>query len=722
LSADSFNGEDQDNTRQMVDGAQTAATGSEGVECHKGKADELVVGEIIGDHYQVLGWLGSGAMGSVYRVRHDMLQQEYALKTISQQDPERWRRFQNEAQAIARLSHPNLISIYNFGLHRQRPYYVMDLLDGLDLGEKLKRDGALDAADALPIFIEVCAGIGYAHSKGVVHRDIKPSNIVLLKPKPGISVRSKVLDFGIAKLLDSARLQDLTRAGEVFGTPFYMSPEQCQGKAVDSRSDIYSLGCTIFETLSAELPIQGGNALETMLLHVSEAPRKLSQVSGKVSSPELELILARTLAKDPAHRYQTMEHLGRDLGQVLQARPLSRKPEGQALTSETFGSIRGTTVSHANATADGDAHTGASQTTSIIRPVAYLGVVLLVVAACFFVGGVWIFAKRSSPPAPAQRGAASTVDSREVDSPGSAKQQHAFPKGVLYDKIDHSVRQVASASLKVRAPFSSLGDDFGYPVKNFTFPDDVVIGQIGKMGEGPYAATGKLAFPPDVLLQFSPDEIVTQPYKINCLQRFKRGDIFALRIKNCPVSDQLLILGADIPGVCRLDLSGASLLTEKIGPALAKFDSVEFCDVSDTGLSGIVVARLGCWDKVRTFYYAHGKAVEPVIEKLPQCRHLTKLGFKGCVLSSRDFALLASCRGLTNLDLDDTNLRTADLKGLARLPKLSELCLRNTPLDKSALPVLRHFKALKHLYILTPSTDPQLVGALRGGLPGVEVN
>jgi hypothetical protein len=98
------------------------------------------------------------------------------------------------------------------------------------------------------------------------------------------------------------------------------------------------------------------------------------------------------------------------------------------------------------------------------------------------------------------------------------------------------------------------------------------------------------------------------------------------------------------------------------------------------------------------------------------------LGFKGCVLSSRDFALLASCRGLTNLDLDDTNLRTADLKGLAKLPKLSELCLRNTPLDMSALPVLRHFKALKHLYILTPSTDPQLVGALRGGLPGVEVN
>lgn len=721
MSADSFNGEDQHKTIQMVDGAQTAATGSEGLKSDEAKAGELVVGEIIGDHYQVLGWLGSGAMGSVYRVRHNMLQQEYALKTISQEDPECWRRFQNEAQAIARLSHPNLISIYNFGLHRQRPYYVMDLLDGLDLGEKLRRDGALDAAEALPIFIEVCAGIGYAHSKGVVHRDIKPSNIVLLKPKPGISVRSKVLDFGIAKLLDSARLQDLTRAGEVFGTPFYMSPEQCQGKAVDSRSDIYSLGCTIFETLTAQLPIQGGNALETMLLHVSEAPRKLSQVSGKAFSPDLELILARTLAKDPAHRYQTMEHLGRDLGQVLQARPLSRKPEGQALTSDTFGSIREATVAHTDATADGDAHSGASRTRSVIRPVAYLGMVLLVVAACSFVGGVWMFVKRSSPLAPVQQRSASTFDSGAADTSGFAKQQHASPKG-LYDNIDHSARQVASASLKVGTPFSSLGDDYGYPVKNFTFPDDVVIGQVGKMGDEPYAATGKLAFSPGDHLQFSPDEIVTQPYKINCLQRFRRGDIFTLRIKNCPVSDQLLILGADIPGVCRLDLRGASSLTEKIEPALAKFDSVEFCDVSDTGLSGIVVARLGCWDRVRMFYYAHGKAVEPVIEKLPQCRHLTNLGFKGCVLSSRDFALLASCRGLTNLDLDDTNLRTSDLKGLAKLPKLSELCLRNTPLDKSALPVLRHFKALKHLYILTPNTDPQLVGPLRGGLPGVEVN
>jgi hypothetical protein len=468
-----------------------------------------------------------------------------------------------------------------------------------------------------------------------------------------------------------------------------------------------------------------------MLLHVSEAPRKLCQVSGKDLAPDLELILARTLAKDPAHRYQTMEHLGRDLSQVLQARPLSRKPEGQALTSETFGSSREATVagtdlrSGARADAktyDDSPNTGTSPAPSVIRPVAYLGVVLLVVAACFFVGAVWTFVKRSSPPAPVQPRSASSFDSRGADRSGFAKQQHASPKGVLYDNIDHSARQVASASLKVLTPFSSLGDDYGYPVKNFTFPDDVVIGQIGKMGDEPYAATGKLAFSPGDHLQFSPDEIVTQPYKINCLQRFRRGDIFALRIKNCPVSDQLLILGAGIPGVCRLDLRGASSLTEKIGPALAKFDSVEFCDVSDTGLSGIVVARLGCWDRVQMFYYAHGKAVESVIEKLPQCRHLTNLGFKGCVLSSRDFALLASCRGLTNLDLDDTNLRTADLKGLAKLPKLSELCLRNTPLDMSALPVLRHFKALKHLYILTPSTDPQLVGALRGGLPGVEVN
>lgn len=124
MSADSFNSEDQDKTRQMADGAETAATGSEGLESDEANAVELVVGEIIGDHYLVLGWLGSGAMGSVYRVRHDILQQDYALKTISQEDPERWRHFQNEAQAIARLSHPNLISIYNFGLHRQRPFML----------------------------------------------------------------------------------------------------------------------------------------------------------------------------------------------------------------------------------------------------------------------------------------------------------------------------------------------------------------------------------------------------------------------------------------------------------------------------------------------------------------------------------------------------------------------------------------------------------------------
>ena len=163
-------------------------------------------GDIVGGNYRIINFIGKGAMGKVYRAQHEMMPREYALKTLTENQvtEESWRRFQVEAQSIARMSHPNVVVIYNLGIHNDfLPYYVMDLLSGESLFDRLNRVEVLSLQEAIPIFTQVCDGLGYAHKKGIVHRDIKPDNIFLLKePEPsGVSV--KIVDFGIAKLSDA---------------------------------------------------------------------------------------------------------------------------------------------------------------------------------------------------------------------------------------------------------------------------------------------------------------------------------------------------------------------------------------------------------------------------------------------------------------------------------------------------------------------------------------
>ena len=160
--------------------------------------DELEAGDLV-DDYEILGLLGTGGMGYVYEARHRVLNKVYALKTIKADrlNETIWRRLQVEAQAIARMNHPNIVGIHNFGMHEGRPFYAMDLLKGTSLAEKLKK-GPLPLEQALQIFIEVCCGLNYAHKKGIIHRDIKPGNIILLQSADASGAKVKIVDFGIA--------------------------------------------------------------------------------------------------------------------------------------------------------------------------------------------------------------------------------------------------------------------------------------------------------------------------------------------------------------------------------------------------------------------------------------------------------------------------------------------------------------------------------------------
>ena len=277
-------------------------------------------GDLVGGTCTVLDYIGRGAMGHVYRVRHNALNAEYALKLLSsdQFNEEAARLFKRESYAITKLSHPNIVRIYESGLDNGKlPYYAMELLVGKDLGKKIRTTGPLDVTEAASIFIEVCKGLSYAHSEGVVHSDIKPSNIFLLD-KPGASrEKVKVVDFGIVKF---SRAKDLEHPeGDVQGTPYYMSPEQCMGERLDARSDIYSLGCTLFEALTNKLPFSGEDPSATMLMQVRDPAPTLSSITGGKEYPEaMEVVIAKSMAKDPAQRYQTMNEMSQALAAVIE--------------------------------------------------------------------------------------------------------------------------------------------------------------------------------------------------------------------------------------------------------------------------------------------------------------------------------------------------------------------------------------------------------------------
>jgi eukaryotic-like serine/threonine-protein kinase len=191
---------------------------------------DLQAGDTVGGTYCILSHLGRGGMGHVYEVEHIMLRQTYALKILTSEKPSEtgWRRFQTEARSIAKLDHPNIVKVHNLGIHNEKmPYYVMDLLEGETLSASIRRLGRINPDDAIDMFIAICDGLSYAHSRGIVHRDIKPSNIMLILQKN--RVVPKLVDFGLVKLVAGGALapsQQLTASGEVFGSPLYMSPEQ----------------------------------------------------------------------------------------------------------------------------------------------------------------------------------------------------------------------------------------------------------------------------------------------------------------------------------------------------------------------------------------------------------------------------------------------------------------------------------------------------------------
>jgi tRNA A-37 threonylcarbamoyl transferase component Bud32 len=278
-----------------------------------------LVGTTFAEKYEIISILGEGGMSVVYKARHKYMERIVAVKLLHEHlvgDPLAVQRFERESKAASSLSHQNIVTVHDFGMTKKgQAYFVMDCLEGESLGEVLERDVRLTLADAISIFKQTCDGLEHAHKKGIVHRDLKPSNLVLIKQDDG-SVLVKIVDFGIAKVIpkDGQAKQQLTQTGEIFGSPLYMSPEQCNGSELDHRSDIYSLGCLMYETLAGVPPFIGDNFINTVVKHINEPPPEFTRTAPEAGIPEqVEATIFKCLAKDPADRYQNVAILRQSL-------------------------------------------------------------------------------------------------------------------------------------------------------------------------------------------------------------------------------------------------------------------------------------------------------------------------------------------------------------------------------------------------------------------------
>ncbi len=298
--------------------------------------DDPLLGLTVSGQFTVLSRLGAGSMGTVYRARQEGTARDVALKILRGErayDASSKARFEREARANSLLTSPYTVTVYDFGVAEDgSPFIAMEMLEGESLGHRLRREGHLPVSEAVRFAREALTSLAEAHEKGIIHRDIKPDNLFLSRVPEGIEGAPegvevcKVLDFGIAKIVrEEGGIDSLqTQAGTVFGTPRYMSPEQAQGKTLDARSDLYSLGIILYQMLVGRPPFEDEDAVLVMARHIKSAPPTFREIAAHIVIPDaIEHVVMQALAKTPEARPASAEHFIRLLDEAMAGGTLS---------------------------------------------------------------------------------------------------------------------------------------------------------------------------------------------------------------------------------------------------------------------------------------------------------------------------------------------------------------------------------------------------------------
>lgn len=744
-------------------------------------------GDIVGGNYRIINFIGKGAMGKVYRAQHEMMPREYALKTLNENQvtEESWRRFQVEAQSIARMSHPNVVVIYNLGIHNGfLPYYVMDLLNGESLFDRLNRVEVLSVQDAIPIFTQVCDGLGYAHKKGIVHRDIKPDNIFLLKePEPG-GISVKIVDFGIAKLSDAKdpKNQQLTKVGEVFGTPFYMSPEQCMGLRVDGRSDIYSLGCALFETLTGTPPFRGINSMETMMMHQNDAPPSLEKASHGSKFPEsIEILIAKTLAKEPMDRYQSMEQLKQDLNKILEGKDLSVLPylnlnenrqagvnetlrltgksenitgrQGHSKDRETMfvdptgpqdklrstasGAYidRGESASTARITRpygtsdmQGQDDTGSQGETGRRQANRSLNI-FITLAAIFTIacGGACAYFILMPPTGKTVANTATKMPAVNVTSiPLDTSLKKNIDQFEDMDNFDGGAEIPASApkSISDKGFYSSIKMQNGQKTRCFKFPKDFALGAISEFDNNikgyksiPIKARDTKSFPAQTKLLFLPSIALTKYPEY--LERFQPGDFESVSLRFAG-TDEMVLVASKVPGLKELRLFNSKGYTQKACDTICKMKNLESLYIERCKIRGDQLTGIKTLPKLEAVVFSYADGAGALIESLKQNPRLKILNLEESQISPKDFLNITSIHSLKYLNLVGTDLSKCNMRSLSSLNNLEQLNIKSPHLPANTADCLARLPNLRVLNAGSSKDEIDLLNKIKELKPGIK--
>jgi serine/threonine protein kinase len=621
---------------------------------------QLEPGTVIADNFQVITKIGEGGMGAVYLGVDLAEKKQVALKTITRNATNKVAlgRFRRETQALVKLTHQNIARVHSWGMHEQKvPYLVMELFNGISLAEYLKAKGPLDTREAIVIFRDILAAIHYAHFMGVIHRDIKPSNIILSLDKMNKPRSAKLVDFGLARFEESDG-QSLTKTGDIIGSPTYMSPEQWNGAKLDQRSDIYSLGCTIYEALHGTPPYNGESPFALFIMHDKAEVPKLADSSRQSIEYRLwDKLIANMMAKDPNRRYQNAYELKADFERLERG-------------LEPFGFVQ----------------QPAKEKDASNFPIksALATLMGLLIVSLLAIG--WLLRER-----PASYPAIPQSQSQSIETVPS-KPNLGFTLAPI------NVTRFKNSSI-------------------WHFPRNQAMGNIGVYGSGKSFPTFGDVTLPNLPLTLTPnEELVKQP---NIIREADRGDFFALQFEGrvTDITDEQLTAFTTFKNLSYLDLIATSITGKSI-ETLNQFPNLHCLTVNSSEIKGSDLTRLKNLNKLKFLGACSLEEIKPLLPYIARSKQLTKLHLRGDGLTDEDLSYIGQCRTLQDLSLGkNSKLTHVGLAKLTSLKQLNTLDLEKVPLDKASLEVLRQFKKLKLLVTSPEMTTPEVFNALKKALP-----
>jgi len=642
-------------------------------------------------------------MGVVYRCRHNIIDREYALKILkpSQINEQRWQRFQVEARSIAKLDHPNIVKIFNMGIDGgDCPYYVMELLDGESLEQYIGTELLSNLNTTFDLFKQLASGLGYAHSKGIIHRDIKPDNIVIEKDSSGF-LTAKIVDFGIAKLLhrDTLMKQGLTSAGQVFGTPLYMSPEQSQGGEIDQRSDIYSLGCTFFKTLTGKFPFLGKSAMETVMMHQSDQPPTLMEVSGYNFPQDLEDIVQRMIAKHPDDRYQTMEQVAHDIERMAQGKTLAKMP-----LSRTDSNMNVET---------GERSTGSQRNSGTFKTRLSIGIISLLTVA-MAVGG-YLYYLYHHPSASDKTGNSSSTAGGDRETIPENIPQNTFANEAetaaattksptTYANIEKERNDFAAFVPKPCETFTENGK----PKIRFYFPNSPV-GKLHNKSSGYSEARGTVVMDDEkpFMLEIREKDQAVWAFP-SILEKLDNANINELLFTRAVMADdkadreqpilEMLSRARRWKNFCGIHFIEFFPGNKALDFA-ATFPHLSFFSLSNGTGTGKDLANRPFLKQLTTLDVSAIKDVDAILRALENAPQLSTLVISETDPSPAALRKLQTCPKLEYLTFSDSRVSTAQLDAISKIQTIENLSLRGSHLSPQDLLHLRGLKKFKQLFI-----------------------